>query len=221
MIVSLARNSKPTFLASLALILALCLAPPAMPAHAAAPAKNAVLQSKTGSAYLPLRFLNGYAGGSAVFDEASKQITLTKDGVTISLTLGVKEASLGGVKTKLSQAPYREGGTVYVPLGIVIQAFSLKAEWDSTAGAVTLTDAQGIASRLPVQSGSLPSAGTQAVVTARKSVKAAGRSFQHSDGHSAAASSLRLAERRSRRRQCGPDGRAAEHREAQQRGSRY
>ncbi|MNM33434.1 hypothetical protein D3C81_440530 [compost metagenome] len=177
MICSFTRKGKPTFLASLALILALCLAQPATPAHAAAPAKNAVLMAKTGSAYVPLRFLNGYAGGSAVFDESLKQITLVKDGVTLSLTLGVKEASLGGVKTKLSQAPYRENGTVYVPLGILIQAFGLKAEWDNAAGAVTLTDAQGTASRLPVQSGSLPSAGTKAVVTARKSVKAAGRSF--------------------------------------------
>lgn len=171
-------SKKRAFLPLLILALvSVCLFPGPRAHSASAASKNLVYINKSGTSFLPLRVMNGYAGGSAVYDAAARQMTLTKDGVTLTLALGNAEASVNGTEQKLAAAPFRDNGTVYVPLAAVSGAFHLKLSWDNTAGAVTLTDKQGASLRLPVLNGTLLQPGSSAVTAAKKTVKASGRTF--------------------------------------------
>ncbi|QQZ63596.1 phosphodiester glycosidase family protein [Paenibacillus sonchi] len=166
-------------LSILSLVLTLMLtALPALPASAAAAApKTAVYVDKDNHAFIPLRFLNGFAGIQAgVGGQTGKEMTLSKNGTTVVLVSGQASASVGGKSVKLSERPFSGNGTTYVPLSLISQTFGLQLVWNKTSASLTIAAGDDSAT-LPVLSGALISAGSPAAVSSRHTYTVGGRSF--------------------------------------------
>ncbi|MNI11554.1 hypothetical protein D3C73_647030 [compost metagenome] len=152
---------------------------PALPASAAAAAapKTAVYVDKDNHSFIPLRFLNGFAGIQAgMGGQTGKDITISKNGTTIVLASGQTGASVGGKSVKLNERPFSSNGTTYVPLSLISQTLGLQLAWNKTTASLTLTAGETSAT-LPVLTGSLISASSPAVVSSRHTYKVGGRAF--------------------------------------------
>lgn len=170
----------------LTLFTAFCLLAFLLPAlqsgAAAAPhAKLAVYVDKENRSFIPLRFLNGFAGIQSVLTASGGQIQMSRGGNSITFTPGKPGASVNGKPVTVSVRPFSENGTTYVPLSLVSQTLGIQLQWNREAGSLTLTSGAetGTAetATLPVQNGSLIKSGSPAVVSGHHTYKVGGRSF--------------------------------------------
>lgn len=152
------------------------------PASAAgtAPAKNVVLlDPASGHAFVPGRALNGLDGIQVQWDASRQQLTIAQgDTAAAILRVGSAKAEVNGEPITLADAPFNEAGAAYVPLQFISATFQLPAEWDKSAGAVRLGQGDARLTLPYVNRGAASSAGVgKAIVSARKTFKAGGRSF--------------------------------------------
>lgn len=165
----------------LVLILALFLtltALPAVPSSAAAASapKNAVYVDKKNHSYIPLRFLNGFAGIRSVLSADGKRIEITKGDSSIVTTPGQTAASVNGKPVTLNATSFSHNGTTYVPLSQISSTLGLQLKWNTSSPSITLT-ADGITAILPVQNGTLIDSSSSAVTSAKNTYKVGSRSF--------------------------------------------
>lgn len=163
----------------LSLFIAFCLLTALLPLQsgaAAAPPKLAVYVDKQNHSFIPLRFLNGFAGIQAVLAAGGKQIEITRSGASVTFTPGSAGASVNGKPVTLGEQAFSENGMTYIPLALVSQTFGIQLKWNREAGSLTLT-ADGDTATLPVQNGSLIKTGASAVVSGSHTYKVGGRSF--------------------------------------------
>ncbi|MUG88969.1 copper amine oxidase [Paenibacillus timonensis] len=157
------------------------LAPaPASAAATAAPAKNVVLlDAASGHAFVPSRALNGLDGIQIQWDASRQQLTLAQgEATTAILRVGSAKAEVNGEPITLTDAPFTEAGATYVPLQFVSATFQLPAEWDKTAGAVSLGQGDARLTLPYANRGTASTAGAgKAIVSERKTFKVGGRSF--------------------------------------------
>ena len=149
-------------------------------ASTAAPAKNVVLlDASSGHAFVPSRALNGLDGIQIQWDAARQQLTIAQGEATSAiLKIGSANAVVNGEAVTLNEAPFSEAGATYVPLQFVSATFQLPAEWDKTAGAITLGQGDAPLTLPYANRGATSSAGaSKAIVSARKTFKVGGRSF--------------------------------------------
>ena len=93
---------------------------------------NAAPISVGGRSYIPLRFVaDQVLEGSLKFDQASGKIVLTKDNVTLQMTVGNKGAYLNGKSIMMESAPIKQDGTTYVPTKLVKNYFGLSVDYNS------------------------------------------------------------------------------------------
>ncbi|WP_379154778.1 phosphodiester glycosidase family protein [Paenibacillus sp. sgz5001063] len=169
---------KKLYVLSLTLIILLSALTslPANTAAAAAP-KTAVYVDKNNHSFIPLRFLNGFAGIQAgVGGQTGKDITISKDGVSVVLASGQAAATVDGKSVPLTERPFSSNGTTYVPLSLISQTLGIQMTWSRTAASLTLA-ADETSATLPVLSGNLISAGSPAVASSTQTYKVGGRSF--------------------------------------------
>ncbi|OKP99002.1 phosphodiester glycosidase family protein [Paenibacillus sp. P46E] len=149
---------------------------PVSTAAAAAP-KTTIYVDKNNHSFIPLRFLNGFAGIQAgVGGQTGKQITVSKDGNSVVLASGQTAASVNGKSVTLSERPFSSNGTTYVPLSLISRTLGIELAWSKDAASLTLAAGDATAT-LPVLSGTLISAGSPAVVNSKHTYKVGGRSF--------------------------------------------
>ena len=132
---------------------------------------------KNNHSYIPLRFLNGFAGIQSNWNAADSKITLTQSGASITLTLGQAAAIINDKPVTLSEMAFSHSGTTYVPLSVISKAFGIQLEWNRNASSLTLTNGEDTAI-LPVLTGALIPTDSPAVVRATPTYKVGGRSFQ-------------------------------------------
>lgn len=86
---------------------------PSLPSSAAAaqPVKLAVYVDKENHSFIPLRFLNGFAGIQSVLTADGSQIQVTRDGNSVTFTPGTAGASVNGKPVTLGERPFSENGT--------------------------------------------------------------------------------------------------------------
>ncbi|WP_340026753.1 phosphodiester glycosidase family protein [Paenibacillus sp. FSL K6-1096] len=170
----------------LSLFTAFCLLAVLLPAlssgAAAAPhTKLAVYVDKQNHSFIPLRFLNGFAGIQSVLSPAGNQIQITRDEQSIIFTPGTASASVNGKPVALGIQPFSDNGTTYVPLSLISQTLGIQLQWNKDAGSLTLTSGANtgtaVTATLPVQNGSLIKSGAHAVVSGKHTYKIGGRSF--------------------------------------------
>lgn len=161
----------------LTLFLMFTTLPSLLPGAAAATApKNAVYVDKGNHSFIPLRFLNGLFGLRAGLTADAKSIEIAGDKNSLLLTLGQASASVNGKAVPISDLPFSENGTTYVPLSLVSTTLGIGLEWNKEPASVTLT-LGGAKATLPVLSGTLMKAGSSAVTSAKHTYKVGSRSF--------------------------------------------
>lgn len=154
-------------------------AAPASAAVTAAPAKNVVLlDAASGHAFVPSRVLTGLDGIQIQWEASRQQLTLAQGDTIAILRVGTAKAEVNGEPITLTDAPFTEAGATYVPLQFVSATFQLPAEWDKTAGAVSLGQGDARLTLPYANRGAASTAGAgKAIVSERKTFKVGGRSF--------------------------------------------
>lgn len=160
----------------LALLSILYVIPPAPAASASAKlSKSAVYVDKENHAFIPVRFLNGFAGIRSILTTAGT-IEITNNESTLLLSPGSAAASVNGKAVTLSEPAFSGSGTMYVPLSLVSQTLGIQLKWNPQASSLTLTTGEASAT-LPVQSGTLLKTEGPAIVSSKRSFKVGSRSF--------------------------------------------
>lgn len=88
-------------------------------------------ESIDGRTFLPLRFIcENLLEVNPAFDSASKTVKIIKDGKTVSLTIGKKEAFVNGEKVILDSAPIVKKGSTLLPLRFFVDNFDMSISYD-------------------------------------------------------------------------------------------
>ncbi|MDN4066540.1 phosphodiester glycosidase family protein [Paenibacillus vini] len=168
------RTVIPVFLAFLAL---LCLVPSGFAAAPATAPKNVVLiDAKSGKSFVPLSFLKGFAGASVQWTEANKQIDITDGEKQLTLFVGKTAAQKDGAPVTISDAPFSENGTTYIPLQFISEALGYSLEWSKNPSAVSISRDNTNASLPAITRGSVTN-GAAPIVSARKTFKVGSKSI--------------------------------------------
>lgn len=167
------RNTCTSLLLTAALIFPALASAPSSASAASAP-KNLVYVDKGNHSYIPLRFLNGFAGIQAGTN--SGRVDIVRDGQSVSLVPGQAGAIINGTATSSTDRAFTDNGTLYVPLSVVSQTFGLGLKWDNKSSSIQISSGDNV-STLPVLSGALIAANSPGVVASAKSVKVGSRSF--------------------------------------------
>lgn len=167
------RRLKPLTLGAV-MLLALSLI--LTPAHAAAPAvKMAVLVDGQNRSFLPVRFLDGFAGISTGAG-ADGAITVSQGDKHLTFVRGSLTAQVNGKPAALPAAPFAEQGATYVPAGFLAGQLNLNLTWNSGGTSVTVA-AGGDAVALPVVHGIGSLAASQPVTSAERAFKVGSRTY--------------------------------------------
>lgn len=97
---------------------------------------------------IPLRSIADLTSSRAAYHSSDQSVTLTRKNSlkeqspysTLKVTLGSKEAVVNGKTVPMDTEPVMLRGSVFVPLGIVAQAFELGLEWDPKQHVITLRE---------------------------------------------------------------------------------
>lgn len=84
-----------------------------------------------GAAYLPIRAISEATGGTTVFDESSRTITVRRGRDELTLKLGDRQAVLNGKRLTLAHAPFTVRGRAMVPSNVIADAFGSSVRYDA------------------------------------------------------------------------------------------
>ncbi len=97
-----------------------------------------------GRTLVPVRYLAAALGvpdGNIIWNPTRQEITLTKDTLTLVLTIGQTDYTLNGRKTAMDTAPLIRSGRTYLPARYVAEALGYTVGWDPAARSVLVTAA--------------------------------------------------------------------------------
>ena len=97
--------------------------------------------TKAGRTYLPVRFVAeavGVSSDSIIWDDATKTVTIIKDGRVAKFTVGKSSYVLNGVTVNMDAAPEFVQNRNMLPLRYVAQALGVQVNWDDATQTVTL-----------------------------------------------------------------------------------
>jgi len=96
-----------------------------------------------GRTLVPLRALFEALGAEVIWNPETRQVTAQKEGLTLDLTVGSREAYWKGPKdgqiVSLEVPPRIIGGRVLVPLRFVSEALDCRVDWDEATRTVRIT----------------------------------------------------------------------------------
>lgn len=111
---------------------------------------DAPAKSIDGRTFIPLKFISeNVLEVTPLYDAASKSITITKDGKTVVLTVGKKEALVNGTKVALDAAPVTDKGSTLLPLRFFIDNFDMTISYEPSKKEITIKKVIGI-NNLPI-----------------------------------------------------------------------
>ena len=110
---------------------------------------------KDGRSFLPMAATFealGFPAEDMTWDSATQTASASKDGTTISLTIGKKAIQVtqagaaAGVSIETDTAPYIDAATsrTYIPVGLVADALGYRVAWDGTTSTVIIDDVNAI-----------------------------------------------------------------------------
>jgi len=89
-----------------------------------------------GSIFVPFRGIFEKLGLKVSHDAKKKEVTGTRTGLTVKLTVGKKMATVNGVSKELTAAPFIQNGTTYIPVRLVALSTGNNVSWQSQANLV-------------------------------------------------------------------------------------
>lgn len=157
-------------------MLAMCMLWLTLPLDAAAPAKSIAVVDKNSQTFIPLGVLKEFEGVHVKYDSDRKKIEITKENSTLTLQLEQSAAVVDGEKVAMNAKPYRNNGTVYVPLQFIGRHLDLEYKRNHSTSSVSVTDPSKSVS-LPVMTGKGITTSAKPITTARKTFKVGSRSI--------------------------------------------
>lgn len=147
-----------------------------LPLDAAAPAKSIAVVDKNSQTFIPLGVLKEFEGVHVKYDSNRKIIEITKENSIMTLQLEQSAAVVDGEKVAMNAKPYRDNGTVYVPLQFIGRHLDLEYERNHSTSSVSVT-APSKSVSLPVMTGKGITTSAKPITTARKTFKVGSRSI--------------------------------------------
>lgn len=168
----------------LAFLAFLCLVPsslatpsPVSATSAAAAAKSSILiDAKTNRSFVPIRFLKGFGGAQVQWNAGDQQIVITDGDKQLTLHVGSMSALVDGSPVTLTDAPFQENGSTYVPLQFVSQSLGYELEWGKNPATLRISRGD-LSAILPAATRGASANGAEPVTSARKTFKVGGKSF--------------------------------------------
>jgi endonuclease YncB( thermonuclease family) len=99
-------------------------------------------QLVNGSTMVPMRAIFEKLGATVKWDDKTNSVTASKEGMTIKLTIGKKEALKNGEVFNVSVAPEIINNTTYVPLRFVSEALDADVGWINQPKTVTINTSE-------------------------------------------------------------------------------
>ena len=93
-----------------------------------------------GRTQVPVRFVAEALGATVGWDPVAKRVDIGRGGISISMTIGVKEIVVLNVKKPMDTAPIILESRTFVPLRFVSEGFGSKVEWSAATRTVHITD---------------------------------------------------------------------------------
>jgi tripartite motif-containing protein 71 len=99
---------------------------------------------KNGRTMVPLRFISEALGAEVEWDGEIRQITLTREGMTIRMRIGSTEVfirqsgQMGETKSILDAPPEITAGRTFVPLRFISEAFGATLDWNAELREITI-----------------------------------------------------------------------------------
>lgn len=103
---------------------------------------SASAYAQNGVTFVPMRDIFSALNARLTWEPTTKTIIGRKGLVTLSLSVGDKEAIVNGKPVKLDAAPVMKNGVTFVPARFVAQSLGAKVAWDNAANAVRITSAE-------------------------------------------------------------------------------
>lgn len=95
---------------------------------------------RDGRTMIPIRALAEPLGADVGWDQATRQITLKRAGVTIVMTVDSTTAYVNGKAVEMDVAPYITNGRTLIPARYVGEFFGQKVDWDGEKRQVLVTE---------------------------------------------------------------------------------
>ena len=97
-------------------------------------------QTRNDRTMVPVRRLAELMGATVDYDASTGQVTITRAGDTIVMTLGETTALQNGVPLQMDVAPYAENSRTYIPIRYIAEFFGQKVEWLPEKRQVAITE---------------------------------------------------------------------------------
>ena len=98
--------------------------------------------------FLPFRAVLEAMGAEVDYDAATSTVTAQRDGVSLAMTLGEKQARItenGAVRTlEMDVAAYAKNNRTYVPVRFAAEAFGCSVGWDQYQQTVVIVDVDSL-----------------------------------------------------------------------------
>ncbi|WP_159065745.1 phosphodiester glycosidase family protein [Gorillibacterium timonense] len=94
--------------------------------------------TKDGRTMVPVRFITEALGGSVVWTNATKQVSIQRGSQLADLWVGNKEMIIDGKRVVIDSPAELKGATTMVPLRVLSEAFQWKVNYDPATKSITL-----------------------------------------------------------------------------------
>lgn len=111
---------------------------------------------KNGRTMVPIRALAERLGADVGWNQAARQVTLTRAGVTIVMTVDSRTAYVNGRAVEMDVAPYITEGRTLIPARYMAEFFGQKVEWDNADRRVDVTEDKSAAGNSNLEAWALP-----------------------------------------------------------------
>lgn len=98
---------------------------------------------------IPVRAITEGLGAKVAYDQATKKVTITKDGTTIELTLGSNVAVVNGKQVTLDTSANTMNNRTYVPMRFIMETFKLTVNYDNATGTTEIVEAAAATTTAP------------------------------------------------------------------------
>jgi hypothetical protein len=90
------------------------------------------IDSSSGRTLIPVRYLANAVGAQTAWAGTTQTVTVTGNGMTISMVIGNTALTVNDQAQTLDQAPVINNGRTYLPARWVAQALGYNVDWDAT-----------------------------------------------------------------------------------------
>ncbi len=105
---------------------------------------------------VPLRAVAEALGADVSWDQSAGQVTLTRAGSIVTMTLGSATATLDGETVEMDVAPYASDGRTLIPARYVAEFFGQKVAWNGEERRVEITEDKSVMGRSNLEAWALP-----------------------------------------------------------------